>query len=187
MATEIICPDCGGTINAEPNDPRRKCECESELGMDDTEVELQPPSDAAETKPAPTAPAAGGAKKVCCVCGKDVTNAKRAKDSRGYWCYDCHRSDLRKERFGDQPRLRCPECGRMVPAETITTVHGHAMCAKCRVEQDELPNHMKAKYKPKLKDDPEAKAKEKKRLIIISCVFGGLFVVVVFLHLLHLL
>jgi hypothetical protein len=68
----------------------------------------------------------------------------------------------------------------MVPAESITTFHGMTMCAKCRVEQDDLPNHMKAKYKRDTKGDAaEAHKREKNRVIILACVFGALAIIII--------
>jgi hypothetical protein len=179
MPTELICPDCGGIIGGDDDDPRPKCTCSSGLSMDDTEVEAQPPPVvAAEAAPPPAAPA--GPKKICCICGKDVTHAKRAKDARGYWCYDCHRADKESKRDGGKPRARCPECGRMVPADSILNYHGHTLCAKCRSEQEDLPNHQKLKFKRKVGDDPSHKEAEKRRIMI----WGGLVVILLLLALL---
>ncbi|MGA2230317.1 MAG: hypothetical protein ABSH22_05410 [Tepidisphaeraceae bacterium] len=185
MGIELICPDCGGVIGADENDPRPKCRCEGALSLDDTEVELQAAANAAQGSPAapiPVTPApAAGPKKLCCVCGRDVTHEKRAKDEKGYWCYDCHKADRERQRGGpDKARARCPECGRLVPAESIATLHGITMCAKCRVEQDELPNHLKLKYRRRNKEEPaEQKAAEKKRILILSVVFGILVIIIV--------
>ena len=99
MATELICPDCGGIIGGDENDSRPKCQCASELTMDDTEVEPLPLAPAAEEPVAPPKP-----KKICWKCGKDVTHAKRAKDDKGYWCYDCHKADKEASRgTGEKP------------------------------------------------------------------------------------
>jgi hypothetical protein len=159
------------------------------LTMDDTAVEAQP-APAGESaggstavKAAPARPPPGA--KICCVCGKDVTNAKRAKDARGYWCYECHRADLRRER-AEKPRARCPQCGRLVPAESITTYHGITLCAKCLREQEDLPNHLKLKYKPKLDDGGKAIEKQKKVVIVLSVIVGVLLIIAV-LGSLHLL
>jgi hypothetical protein len=103
---EVICPDCGGVIGGDPNGPRPVCQCGMNLTMDDTEVEAQPPPPpASSSAPAAVSVAGEEKKKICCVCGKDVTHAKRARDARGYWCYECHRADLRKERAA-KPRAR---------------------------------------------------------------------------------
>jgi hypothetical protein len=161
MATDVICPDCGGLIGGDPSDPRRPCQCSVNLSMDDTEVDAQPPSAPASDDSKPSAAPPKGAK-ICCQCGKDVTNQKRAKDARGYWCYECHRNDQRRERAGQKPRARCPQCGRLVPAESITSYHGITLCTKCLREQDELPKHLQLKYKHKIGDeDPEEKLKRK--------------------------
>src|ERR1700722_12910152 len=126
MATELICPDCGGVIGGDDFDARPKCQCQMDLSLtsDDTEVEAPAvqtdPSDDSAAPPIVRPAAPSGPKKICCKCGKDVTNAKRARDTRGYWCWDCHRADLRRERGKEKPRARCPQCGRLVPADSIT-------------------------------------------------------------------
>jgi hypothetical protein len=149
------------------------------LTMDDTAVEAQPApvagSGGASTTAVKAAPPPGA--KICCVCGKDVTNAKRAKDARGYWCYDCHKKDKEAER-AKNPRARCPQCGRLVPADSITTYHGITLCAKCRIEQEDLPNHQKLKYRPKLGEKEEAAAKQKKLVIVLGVIMGVLLIIV---------
>lgn len=182
MSTELICPDCGGVIGGDGAGDRPACQCESSLTMDDTEVEAQP-APAAALADAPAAPPVQ--KKICCKCGKDVTHLKRAKDVRGYWCWECHRNDLRNERAGQKPRARCPQCGRLVPAESIKSYHGATMCAKCIIEQEELPNHQKLKFKNR-PDDQLAKEHEKRGIIILSVIFG-LLAIIILLHLVHLL
>lgn len=188
MSNGAICPDCGGVIGGDPKGARPACQCSMSLTMDDTAVEAQPAPPAAEASVggASTAvkavPPPGA--KICCICGKDVTNAKRAKDARGYWCYECHRKDKDRERAA-KPRARCPQCGRLVPAESITTYHGITLCAKCRLEEEELPNHMKLKYKAKLDKDPKAAEKQKKMVMVLGVIVGVLLVIAL-LHAVHL-
>jgi hypothetical protein len=179
MATELICPDCGGVIGGDESGGRQRCQCSADLTMEDTEVEAQ------AVPVTSAAPAVEEVKKVCCVCGKDVTHARRAKDKRGYWCYECHRADLRRERGAEKPRARCPQCGRMVPAESITSYHGETLCQKCLIEQDELPNHQKLKFKLKIDEEP-AKKTEKRRIIILGVAIGFL-VLLILLNRLHIL
>jgi hypothetical protein len=183
MGIELICPDCGGVIGGDEDDARPKCRCDGALSLDDTEVELQAAATAATSAPAAPIPVtpAPAVKKLCCVCGRDVSHEKRAKDEKGYWCYDCHKADRERQRGGgDKPRARCPECGRLVPADSIASLHGMTMCAKCRIEQDELPNHLKAKYKRRNRDEPaEAKAAEKKKIIVMAAIVGVLLLVIV--------
>ena len=132
MASELICPDCGGVIGAGPDDARFRCVCSGGgAAADDTEVAVAPP------------PAA----KVCVNCGKDVTGQKRAKDSRGYWCYECHKEDMRKEKGADKPRVRCPDCGRGVPADSLINFDGIPICQKCRAERSEMAKE-KRRFRP---------------------------------------
>jgi hypothetical protein len=178
MSNGATCPECGGVIGGDPKGTRPACTCSANLTMDDTQVEAQPVAEASQAATATVAAPPPGAK-ICCQCGKDVTHAKRAKDARGYWCYECHRADLRRERAA-KPRARCPQCGRLVPAESIAVYHGETMCAKCRIEQEELPNHLKAKYKNKPMDDPqEVVKKQKKTIIVLACIFGLLAIVLI--------
>jgi endogenous inhibitor of DNA gyrase (YacG/DUF329 family) len=190
MATDLICPDCGGVIGGDESDTRPKCSCQIDLDltMDDTEVEApvvdagSAPAEgaaAAEAKPAAPKPV-----KLCCMCGKDVTHEKRARDTRGYWCWECHRADLRRERGREKPRTRCPQCGRLVPADSITTYHGETMCTKCRIEQDELPNHKKVKFKLK-QDATLEKQIEKRRIYIMAGVVVFLLLLAVVMSRLH--
>jgi hypothetical protein len=189
MATDLICPDCGGVIGGDETDSRPRCQCQVELALtsDDTEVDAQavvadvPAAEGA----APAAPPAAPKKlKLCCKCGKDVTNAKRARDTRGYWCWDCHRADLRRERGLEKPRARCPQCGRLVPADSITTYHGNTLCTKCRIEQEELPNHQKLKFKLKV-DDTETKKREKLKLYVLLGIVLAVLIGVTVMHLRH--
>jgi hypothetical protein len=188
MATDLICPDCGGVIGGDDSDPRAKCQCQMDMNltMDDTEVEA--PAVDAGSEPAPAAaeakPAATKAPKLCCKCGKDVTNQKRARDTRGYWCWECHRADLRQERGREKPRARCPQCGRLVPADSITTYHGEPMCAKCRIEEEEAPNHKKLKFKLKQPDEVH-KAQEKKKIYIMAGVVAFLLLLALVNHFLR--
>jgi len=175
MATETICPNCGGVIGAEDlADPRPRCQCLGSGGMDDTEMELA-------AVDAPTGQKAeGAAKKVCCKCGKDVTGHRRAKDEHGYWCYDCHKADLARRGVTRKPKARCPQCGRMVLAESITSYHGHTVCAKCISEQEDLPRHQQLKFRRKI-DDSEQKELEKYKIMLL----GGIVVLLVLVILLN--
>jgi DNA-directed RNA polymerase subunit RPC12/RpoP len=108
----VICPDCGGVVGAT------------------TASEKGPPCTCYKTvttaKPAkPDEPS----RKICVSCGKDVTHEKRAKDSLGYWCYECHEKDkLRQKPTG----TRCPECGRLVKDSALVDVEGKRVCVLCR-------------------------------------------------------
>jgi hypothetical protein len=72
--------------------------------------------------------------KVCCQCGKDLTGQKRLRDSRGYWCYACHKLD--KE--ANKPKgEKCPECSRIVAEAAMGDFEGRRICGKCREDLKE--------------------------------------------------
>ncbi len=64
--------------------------------------------------------------KTCCHCGRDVSGHTRFKDSRGYWCKDCHKAD--KEALGE---AKCRSCGRTFPKEKLIDIDGKKYCATC--------------------------------------------------------
>ncbi len=83
--------------------------------------------------------------KVCCRCGKDLTGHTRFKDSLGYWCKECHRSE-KKEREGE----RCSECGRAFPPEKLTEWEGEYRCATCeKARQKEVFAKLRQQAKKK--------------------------------------
>jgi hypothetical protein len=151
--------------------------------MDDTEMELPVETPAVRQGDAATteAPAAPVAKKFCCKCGKDVTGHRRAKDEHGYWCYDCHKADMAKRGITKKPKARCPQCGRMVPADTLTLYHGHSACAKCISEQEDLPRHQQLKFKRKM-DDSQQTQYEKYRVLVLFGVLVLLGIVILLNH-----
>jgi len=164
-------------------DPRPRCQCLGSTGMDDTEMELPAQvatAEKGETSPAVAAPAPVS-KKVCCKCGKDVTGHRRAKDEHGYWCYDCHKADMAKRGVVKKPKARCPQCGRLVPADSLTYYHGHSACARCISEQEELPRHMQLKYKRKM-DDTHQTQYEKYRVLVLVGILVILGIVILLGH-----
>src|SRR5580700_9897227 len=110
MSTELICPDCGGVIGADGSEAGRACTCfaSSSNSSRSTSTEIQPGEENSDTVvdqvETPKA-------KVCCQCGKDLTGHRRLRDSRGYWCYACHKLD--KE--ANKPKgEKCEGCSRIV-------------------------------------------------------------------------
>jgi hypothetical protein len=136
MPADIICPDCGGIIGTDPTDLRRHCTC----------LEAKPESGLAESgSPDFSEPSSSGdtfversdapKQKVCCQCGKDLNGHRRLRDSRGYWCYACHKLD--KE--ANKPKgVACGGCGRVVPEAALADYEGTMLCAACRQEQKEM-------------------------------------------------
>jgi hypothetical protein len=73
-----------------------------------------------------------GMSKLCCSCGKELTGHTRFKDSLGYWCKDCHRTD-KKRRQG----IRCAGCGREFPESKLIAFQGEYHCFSCEKQRQE--------------------------------------------------
>jgi ribosomal protein L34E len=162
MSTELmICPECGGIIGAdEASDQGKPCTCFKTKG--DTSVMGKAVSDV----------------KVCWKCGKDVTGLKRARDSNGYWCYDCHKADKAK----NAPQgVRCAECGRKVAETALIDFEGMLICTKCRDDHAELARHKK-KFRAKV-GDSAYQAHDRKRLFLMLGFVGVLVLIIVLRHL----
>jgi hypothetical protein len=131
MPADIICPDCGGVIGADPTDLRRQCSC-LDAKPESSAPEFSEPSSSGDTFVERTdAPK----QKVCCQCGKDLNGQRRLRDSRGYWCYACHKLD--KE--ANKPKgVACGSCGRIVPEAALADYEGSMLCAACRQERKEI-------------------------------------------------
>lgn len=121
MSTLMICPTCGGVkTTATGAAIGRRCTCSTGGGT--------------ATATATNGGAATGtsiAMKVCSVCGADVTDKKRMKDSvtGRYWCYDCYVAEQRKKTSG--MTMRCPKCGKDYPPVKMMK-HGEAYwCEAC--------------------------------------------------------
>jgi DNA-directed RNA polymerase subunit RPC12/RpoP len=172
MAAEvIICPDCGGIIGAkETTDEGKPCTCfkdsnykkdEPAGGEGDTSVFGQQ----VVAKP-----------KVCNVCGKDLTGKKRLRDSRGYWCVDCHKAD----QAANKPQgVRCSDCGRIVAEGAITEYAGIRICGKCRSDREEVRKRERRFGKV---DDAAYQNEDKRGLYILLGIFGVLVVIVILAH-----
>jgi len=161
MSTDIICPDCGGLVGADPSDLRRKCTC----NLNDTDH-------VAEALGAPKV------QKVCCICGKDVSHEKRAKDSRGYWCYDCHKAERARERAAEAGKVPCHDCGRLVVPKALIAFEGDKICARCKESRQE-----KKKYRASAVGKEHA-VHETRQFVLLG-LFGLLLLAVILLHALH--
>src|SRR5580700_1127770 len=134
MSTELICPDCGGIIGAEASDAGRACTCfatsataTADVPTTPAPIEIAPAEDASSDTVVERVEESPKAK-VCCQCGKDLTGHRRLRDSRGYWCYACHKLD--KE--ANKPKgVACAGCGRIVPEAALGDYEGQQMCGPC--------------------------------------------------------
>ena len=131
MSTELICPDCGGVIGADTADAARACTCftnnNSSPQLQTAEVQSGEESSGDTVVDQVEAPKA----KLCCQCGKDLTGHRRLRDSRGYWCYACHKLDKEATKPKGVP---CADCGRVVPEAALADYEGRMLCGPCRQE-----------------------------------------------------
>ncbi len=75
----------------------------------------------------------GGPKKICGVCGKDVSDAQRVKDAEGkYLCAACHQAQLA---VGQAPEMSqiyvCSVCQGVFSAADVYDDAGKVVCKSC--------------------------------------------------------
>lgn len=115
-----------------------------------------------------------GTLKVCCMCGLDVTSARRVRDaSDRYWCESCVPLQTPQRHAPDA--IICPDCGDV----GVELVEQDAMrvCAACqRIRQIEIAD---AKLRRDQKgDDPEHEIRRSLRLLAVAWLgFATLMVV----------
>lgn len=165
MPEKIICPECGGVIGELTQPTDTPCTCHKKP------VEPQQ----AEYHQAATASAEAEAEaaKVCRVCGKDVTNAKRYRDSLGYWCEACHRADAEKRTAGMQ---RCSNCSRLFPRHKLIESDNERLCATCNRER-------LAKQRQTLRKLAAGRfhqLHERKQVLVLLGIFSVLLLIILF-------
>jgi hypothetical protein len=132
MSEELICPDCGGVIGAEPGSGRTPCRC---FEKRQTTAVAPVPAPTEPLVPSGPEPSSSG-EKICRSCGKNLKGHRRLKDSRGYICVKCAEAE---EAANDDPSLiPCPECARKLKIEGMTTYQGNVMCKRCAADMKEL-------------------------------------------------
>ncbi|MFT3785263.1 MAG: hypothetical protein QM770_03740 [Tepidisphaeraceae bacterium] len=158
---EMICPDCGGKIGGTGADGYKPCKC----------FAAAKPKTVDEIPLAPSAPEMNEAKKVCRVCGKDLTGRSRLKDDRGYLCKPC--ADKEDEKEADL--IKCPECERRLKPDAFVTYRGTMICRKCNAYHME---HDKVKVgKVELTHHAEHEKQKIKTLLILLGVLGVLILI----------
>jgi DNA-directed RNA polymerase subunit RPC12/RpoP len=137
-------------------------------------VKYEPTTNQSDTVSMPAPPqestgAAAGPAKVCMACGKNLAGHRRVKDSRGYLCYDCAKSEIQTERDGT---VTCAECGKRLKPDGLVPYEGIKICKKCFNDHKE-----RQKFEKKVATSGYQE-QEKKSLIILSIVFGILGVII---------
>ena len=75
--------------------------------------------------------ALSGKLKVCCVCGRDVTHARRLKDGATgrYWCVEC--GATQPQHLQHTMDMPCPECRKTTPAVRLVKFQDRYVCPAC--------------------------------------------------------
>jgi len=168
VATKLTCPDCGGVLGpAEPGESACICFKNESYAQQSMEESLS------DTHPVETL------SKICFKCGADVAGKKRYKDSRGYMCADCNRTEIDAEKAGT---ALCQECGRRVKEGALTDFRGARICKLCLTELRDAD-----KKKIKLVSGKNFEAEEKKSLktLIIILIVLGVFCILGFFKARH--
>ncbi len=127
MSSDLICPECGGVIGGDSSDRGRACTCFT--NQPTAGGELKAPEEQTSSGDTFVDKAVVVPTKVCCQCGKDLAGKKRLRDSRGYWCYECHKAD----KAANSPQgVKCPDCGRIVAEAALHDYEGVQICGSCR-------------------------------------------------------
>jgi hypothetical protein len=168
MSADLICPDCGGALGGESSEGNHPCTCFSNKPNDtpDFSADGQSSGDTFVEK-------AAGAVKVCCQCGKDLAGKKRLRDSRGYWCPDCHKTD----RAVHAPKgSKCADCSRVVPDAGLTDYEGLRICAPCRAQRKNLEKVQRRLSPVKTNAYHEL---DKRKLYGLLAVFAVLLIIII--------
>jgi hypothetical protein len=173
-ATKLICPECGGTIGERTSPTEVPCTCVAKpTGPTDEELRAAAAAAASAATEDTEKDVAGGAAKVCRVCGASVEGKKRYKDSLGYWCASCHKGD-KADRVAGQKR--CTDCNRWFPVEKLIESDDERLCYTCNKNRN-------AKRREILKNAAKGRIHhlyEKKQLLILVGVFAVLLMIIVF-------
>lgn len=172
MSEDLICPDCGGVIGGTGVDTsgRGPCKCYVEAVATQTRRdEDEDKEDSSDTVSIPSQPAGDTSPKLCITCGKNVSGHRRVKDSRGYMCYECAKTEVKAEKAGTIP---CGQCGRRMKEAGLSPYKGKMICKSC------LDHHREIDFKNRKVATKEIDEYEKRNVIILAVVFGVLTLIV---------
>ena len=118
-------------------------------------------------------------KKLCRVCGKDLTGRSRLKDEKGYICKKCSDAEFAVEAEAERDSIECPECHRKLKAGGFVEWRGTLICRRCHAHH--LDNDRLKVPKVELKQHAEFEKKRTMQMAIVAGVIGlGLLVKTVF-------
>jgi len=166
MLEEVICPDCGGVVGAQPGDERQACTCFQQRR---TPV-YTPPEPVDDSPPPPV-------EKLCRLCGKNVAGHRRMKDSLGYLCLACAKADRRE----DDGLVSCAECGKRLKPMGLVDYAGTKICRTCFNDHKEMSKFQAPPPNLSVYDDRE------KRSLKMWLAVGGVLLLIILLTSLHIL
>ena len=141
--------------------------------MSSDEPNITPPSptdDTVDELPDGSEPS-GGKRKTCCNCGKDLTGHRRFKDSVGYWCKDCHRTDKARHKANE---TKCADCGRLTPIPALQNYSGRRICFNCYKDALQRDKREHAKRVSQAEH-----SKHEKSHLIILCAIAALLIAII--------
>jgi len=148
MATNVVCPDCGGLIGEVPAG-ETPCTCHFAPAESDSKSDTG--IIASPTK----------IEKFCVVCGKDTVGHRRLKDSRGYICYPCAKAEQAAMKAG---KVRCKLCRKLVKPDGLVPLGKRMVCKVCFADNQESE-----RFKKKI-STKEYDTHEKRNLIVLAFI-----------------
>jgi len=124
-----------------------------------------------------SAESTGAPAKLCRVCGKNLAGHRRLKDSLGYICRECAKSEQDPD---DATRRPCPECERMIKPAGFVPYNGKHICRKCFADHMELDKYKKAA--PSAAIFVKQEKKNLGRLLLFAAILGVLMLYSAYLH-----
>ncbi|QOV89062.1 hypothetical protein [Humisphaera borealis] len=77
-------------------------------------------------------------RKLCAVCGHDITHAKRVRDDNEYYCHDCWADKLAAR--GEEPGYVCNTCRSLYPSDQVYQDGDDIICRTCFADRNLDPN-----------------------------------------------
>lgn len=155
---ELTCPECGGQIGVGGDAPAGVKPCTCFASKKKTRARLPDEPDPLDMKPlSPTDPAQPGAdgKKLCRLCGKDLTGRSRLKDEKGYICKKCSDAEFEAEAEAEKDCIKCPECERKLKPQAFVEYRGTLICKRCHAHHLETDKVKVAKVETTLHSEAE--------------------------------
>jgi len=181
MSTLVMCPQCGGILagSADEMSGGRRCSCSgTSKGV------------AVAESPATSSSSTTASRKVCVQCAKDVTTAKRMKDSKGkYWCIECGKADQAKKgtTASSSSGAVCPDCLQSFPPVQLIKKDSKYLCQGCltiRLRRDqEKAGSLLGRLKEKLTGGGDGGGSDAKRTRILALIIVLLGIVAAYTYL----